>query len=152
MGPVLPHTPTPGRLGQPLRARVANRNATAGRCGRRADAATSLGRTSVVRLWRTLKQKVLRDRGGFLRKHLKATIFQRDYTQRELAKHIGMREDRLSEIVCAAATPRDDERAAIAAALGVENTDDLWAVVVSGAHEVSVPRGCASEHPVGTDR
>lgn len=87
-----------------------------------------------------------------MRKHLKTAIFQRDYTQRRLAKHIGMREDRLSEIVCAAASPRDDERAAIAAALGVENTDDLWTVVVSRAHEVPATRGCASEHPVATDR
>jgi hypothetical protein len=44
-----------------------------------------------------------------------------------LALQVNIREDRLSEIVCGATTPRADERTAICSALGIDDTEALWA-------------------------
>lgn len=53
-----------------------------------------------------------------MRRKLKAAIVEAGRTQRAVARELGMPEDRLSEIVSGAVTPRDEECRRLAQVLG----------------------------------
>ena len=62
-----------------------------------------------------------------MRLALKVAILAQGISQRQVAAQCGIHENRFSKFVCGWTDPREDERQAIAAALG-RSVDELFAV------------------------